>query len=215
MADQRSVDPHFAALPLIAILRGITPADVVAVGRELFAAGFRVIEVPMNSPEPIESIRRLAGEFGDRARIGAGTVLTSKQVRDVAAAGGTLVVSPNADPDVIRATKVAGLWSAPGVATPTEGFAALAAGADALKLFPAEQMGPPVVKAWRAVFPREVPLVPVGGVIIENMAAFVAAGASGFGLGSALYKPGMTAGDVRTAADNFVAAWRGCHARHA
>lgn len=215
MADQRFVDPHFAALPLIAILRGVTPAEAVAIGRELFAAGFRVIEVPMNSPEPIESIRRLAGEFGGRARIGAGTVLTAEQVRDVAAAGGSLVVSPNADPDVIRATKAAGLWSAPGVATPTEGFAALAAGADALKLFPAEQLGPPVVKAWRAVFPRDVPLLPVGGVTVENMAAFVAAGASGFGLGSALYQPGMKAADVRTAADTFVAAWRGCHAGHA
>lgn len=210
MADHRAFDPHFSALPLIAILRGVRPDEAVAVAAALLDAGFRVIEVPMNSPEPLESIRRLAAAFGDRARVGAGTVLTVQQVRDVAAAGGTLIVSPNANPDVIRTTKAAGLWSAPGVATPTEGFAALDAGADMLKLFPAEQMGPSVVKAWRAVFPREVPLVPVGGVTVDTMAAFVAAGAAGFGLGSALYKPGMTAADVRTAADAFVAAWRGC-----
>ena len=210
MAGRRAADPHFAGLPLVAILRGVSPGDVVSLGRELFAAGFRVIEVPMNSPEPIESIGLLAEEFGDGARVGGGTVLTVAQVRDVAAAGGTLVVSPNADPDVIRAAKAAGVWSMPGVATPTEGFAALAAGADALKLFPAEQMAPPVVKAWRAVFPRDVPFVMVGGVTPESMASFVAAGADGFGLGSALYRPGMTAGEVRTAADRFVAAWRAC-----
>jgi 2-dehydro-3-deoxyphosphogalactonate aldolase len=210
MADRRPVDPHFTALPLIAILRGVAPAEVVEIGEAVFEAGFRVIEVPLNSPEPIESIRQLASRFGDRARIGAGTVLTVQQVRDVAAAGGTLVVSPNANPDVIRATKAAGHWSMPGVATPTEGFAALDAGADMLKLFPAEQMGPGVVKAWRAVFPRDLPIVPTGGVSPENMAAFVAAGVSGFGIGSALYKPGMAAADVRRAADAFVAAWRRC-----
>lgn len=211
MADRPAPDPHFSALPLIAILRGVAPHEAVVVGQVLLDAGFRVIEVPMNSPQPLESIRRLAVAFGDRVRIGAGTVLTVQQVRDVAAAGGTLVVSPNANPDVIRATKAAGLWSAPGVATPTEGFAALDAGADMLKLFPAEQMGPSVVKAWRAVFPREVPLVPVGGVSVDTMAAFIAAGATGFGLGSALYKPGMTAADLRTGADAFIAAWCGRH----
>ena len=208
MADHRAVDTHFAALPLIAILRGVRPDEAVAIGETLLDAGFRVIEVPLNSPEPLASIRRLAEAFGDRARIGAGTVLTVEQVRDVAAAGGTLVVSPNANPAVIRATKAAGLWSAPGVATPTEGFAALDAGADMLKLFPAEQLPPAVVKAWRAVLPRDVPLVPVGGVAPETMAAFVSAGAAGFGLGSALYKPGMTPADVRRAADAFVTAWR-------
>lgn len=208
MADHRAVDPHFAALPLIAILRGVTPAEAVPIGETLLDAGFRVIEVPLNSPEPLESIRRLAVALGDRARIGAGTVLSPQQVDDVARAGGTLVVSPNANPAVIRATKAAGLWSAPGVATPTEGFAALDAGADLLKLFPAEQIGPSVVKAWRAVFPRDVPLVPVGGVTPETMAAFVAAGASGFGLGSAIYKPGNSAADVRRAAAAFVVSWR-------
>lgn len=203
-------DPHFNALPLIAILRGVTPDEVVEVGTELHAAGFRVIEIPLNSPHAVESIRRLAAALGAEARIGAGTVLTTGQVADVAAAGGTLVVSPNADPQVIRATKAAGMLSGPGVATPTEGFAALAAGADFLKLFPAEQMPPAVVKAWRAVFPAEVSLVPVGGIEPASMAAIVAAGATGFGLGSALYKPGMTAAAVRQSADAFVAAWRGC-----
>ncbi len=210
MADGRDVDPHFSALPLIAILRGVRPDEVVAIGQSLVDAGFRVIEVPLNSPQPLESIRRLEAAFGARARIGAGTVLTVQQVHDVAAAGGTLIVSPNANADVIRATKTAGLWSAPGVATPTEGFAALDAGGDILKLFPAEQIGPGVVKAWRAVLPRDVPLVPVGGVSADTMAAFVTAGASGFGLGSALYKPGASPAEVRRAADSFVAAWRGC-----
>jgi 2-dehydro-3-deoxyphosphogalactonate aldolase len=210
MPEHRQIDPHFSALPLIAILRGVTPSEAVAIGEAILDAGFRVIEVPLNSPEPLESIRRLAAAVDDRARIGAGTVLTVRQVHDVAAAGGTLIVSPNANPDVIRATKAAGLWSGPGVATPTEGFAALDAGADMLKLFPAEQLGPSVVKAWRAVLPRDVPLVPVGGVSPANMREFVAAGANGFGLGSALYKPGMSAAEVRRTADAFVAAWRGC-----
>jgi 2-dehydro-3-deoxyphosphogalactonate aldolase len=209
MADRR-LDPHFSALPLIAILRGVRPDEAVTIGQVIIDAGYRVLEVPLNSPEPFESIRRLAEAFGNRARIGAGTVLTVEQVRDVAAAGGTLIVSPNANPVVIRAAKAAGLWTAPGVATPTEGFAALDAGADTLKLFPAEQVGPSVVKAWRAVFPRDVPLVPVGGITPENIAAFAAAGADGFGLGSALYKPGMTTADVRRAADGFAAAWRAC-----
>jgi len=210
MADHLRLDPHFSALPLIAILRGVAAEEAVAIGEAAVAAGFRVIEVPLNSPEPLESIRRLARALGDRARIGAGTVLTARQVHDVAAAGGTLVVSPNANPDVIRATKAAGLWSAPGVATLTEGFAALDAGADMLKLFPAEQLGPSVVKAWRAVLPPDVPLVPVGGIVPETIAAFVAAGASGFGLGSALYKPGMPPAAVRRAAAAFVAAYRAC-----
>ena len=207
MPGHASIDPHFRALPLIAILRGVTPDEVAAVGGALLDAGFRVIEIPLNSPEPLESLRRLAAACGDRARVGAGTVLTVRQVHDVAAAGGTLVVSPNADVEVIRAARSAGLWSGPGVATPSEGFAAVAAGAHFLKLFPAEQLGPAVVKAWRAVFPAEVPLVPVGGITPEAMAAFVAAGAGGFGLGSALYRPGMTPAEVRRSAAAFIAAW--------
>lgn len=210
MADHRAADPHFSALPLIAILRGVRPDEVVAIGEALLDAGFRVIEVPMNSPEPIESIRRLAAAAGDRGLIGGGTVLSVEQVGRVAAAGGRLIVSPNANPDVIKATKAAGLWSAPGVATPTEGFAALDAGADMLKLFPAEQIPPSIVKAWRAVVPASVPLVPVGGITPHTMAEFIAAGATGFGLGSALYKPGMSAADVRRTAADYVSAWRSC-----
>jgi 2-dehydro-3-deoxyphosphogalactonate aldolase len=208
MPERNFPDKHFNALPLIAILRGITPDEVLPVGRALFEAGFRLIEIPLNSPNPIESIRRLAAELGDSAHVGAGTVLRVADVAEIAAAGGSLIVSPNANADVIRATKAAGLVSGPGVATPTEGFSALDAGADLLKLFPAEQIGPAVIKAWRAVFPKDVPLVPVGGITPTTMAAFVAAGAVGFGLGSALYKPGMTAADVRQTAHAFVAAWR-------
>ena len=146
-------DACMKQLPLIAILRRITPAEIVPVGKALYEAGFRLIEIPLNSPEPLESIRLLSTELGNDCLIGAGTVLTERQVADVAFAGGKLIVSPNANLAVIRATKAAGLISAPGVATPSEGFAALEAGADSLKLFPAEQLGPAVVKAWRAVFP--------------------------------------------------------------
>jgi len=210
-AADRFADGHFSALPLIAILRGILPDEAVGIGRTLFDAGFRILEIPLNSPDPLVSIGRLAAEFGDRAIIGAGTVLSVGQVDDVAAAGGRLIVSPNANPAVIAATKARGLESMPGVATPTEGFAALDAGADGLKLFPAEQLGPSVVKAWRAVFPATVPLVPVGGITPETMAGFIAAGASGFGLGSAIYMPGATPGQVHAAAAAHVAAWRACH----
>jgi 2-dehydro-3-deoxyphosphogalactonate aldolase len=210
MPEHRPLDRHFSALPLIAILRGITPDEVLPVGRALFEAGFRLVEIPLNSPSPIESIRRLAADLGDRAHVGAGTVLGVADVAAIAAAGGTLIVSPNANPEVIRATKAAGLLSGPGVATPTEGFSALDAGADLLKLFPAEQIGPAVIKAWRAVFPRDVPLVPVGGISPETMAAFITAGASGFGLGSAVYKPGLTPLAVRQAAGAFVTAYHAC-----
>ncbi|WP_288448593.1 2-dehydro-3-deoxy-6-phosphogalactonate aldolase, partial [uncultured Pseudomonas sp.] len=190
------LDTYLKDLPLIAILRGVTPDEIVAVGRALHDAGFRVIEIPLNSPQPYESIRRLTAELGESCLIGAGTVLTEAQVAEVDAAGGRLIVSPNANLAVIRASKAAGLVSAPGVATPSEGFAALDAGADSLKLFPAEQLGPAVVKAWRAVFPKELALLPVGGITPDNMGPYVAAGANGFGLGSALYKPGLSAAQV-------------------
>ncbi|MDR6356709.1 2-dehydro-3-deoxyphosphogalactonate aldolase [Pseudomonas psychrotolerans] len=188
------LDIYLKDLPLIAILRGVTLDEIVPVGRALYDAGFRVIEIPLNSPQPFDSIRRLTAELGEDCLIGAGTVLTEAQVAEVDAAGGRLIVSPNANLAVIRASKAAGLVSAPGVATPSEGFAALDAGADSLKLFPAEQLGPAVVKAWRAVFPKELALLPVGGITPDNMGPYVAAGANGFGLGSALYKPGHDRG---------------------
>lgn len=202
------LDTYLKDLPLIAILRGVTPDEIVPVGRALYDAGFRVIEIPLNSPQPFESIRRLTAELGESCLIGAGTVLTEAQVAEVDAAGGRLIVSPNANLAVIRASKAAGLVSAPGVATPSEGFAALDAGADSLKLFPAEQLGPAVVKAWRAVFPKELALLPVGGITPDNMGPYVAAGANGFGLGSALYKPGLTAAQVSANAQAFAAGWR-------
>lgn len=199
---------YLADLPLIAILRGITPEEIVPVGRVLYDAGFRVIEIPFNSPRPLESIQRLARELGDTCLVGAGTVLNEQQVSDVAQAGGRLVVSPNANTAVIRASKAAGMASAPGVATPSEGFSALEAGADALKLFPAEQLGPAVLKAWRAVFPATLPMLPVGGVTPDNMQPYVQAGASGFGLGSALYKPGLEVEQVAANARAFAVAWQ-------
>jgi 2-dehydro-3-deoxyphosphogalactonate aldolase len=202
------LDTYLKDLPLIAILRGVTPDEIVAVGRALYDAGFRVIEIPLNSPQPFESIRRLTAELDDSCLIGAGTVLTEAQVAEVDAAGGRLIVSPNANLAVIRASKAAGLVSAPGVATPSEGFAALDAGADSLKLFPAEQLGPAVVKAWRAVFPKELALLPVGGITPDNMGPYAAAGANGFGLGSALYKPGLSAAQVSANAQAFAAGWR-------
>ena len=202
------LDTYLKDLPLIAILRGVTLDEIVPVGRALYDAGFRVIEIPLNSPQPFDSIRRLTAELGEDCLIGAGTVLTEAQVAEVDAAGGRLIVSPNANLAVIRASKAAGLVSAPGVATPSEGFAALDAGADSLKLFPAEQLGPAVVKAWRAVFPKELALLPVGGITPDNMGPYVAAGANGFGLGSALYKPGLSAAQVSANAQAFAAGWR-------
>lgn len=208
-----ALDAALARLPLVAILRGITPDEAVPIGEALLQAGFALIEVPLNSPQPCDSIRRLATAFGGDAVIGAGTVLTPEQVAHVHAAGGRLIVMPHADVAVIRAAKAAGLWCVPGIATPTEAFAALAAGADALKLFPAELLNPAVLKAMRAVLPREMRVLPVGGITPERMKEFVAAGASGFGLGSALYMPGMDAAVVGERARAFVEAWRGLSLR--
>ena len=198
---------RLASLPLIAILRGIRPAEALPVGEALLGAGFVALEVPLNSPEPFASIGQLAAAFGERALIGAGTVLDPKQVRQVGAAGGRLIVMPHSAPEVIAAAKRAGLLCVPGVATPTEAFAALDAGADALKLFPAEGLPPEVVKAWRAVLPKDVWLLPVGGITPERMAPYVAAGADGFGLGSALYQPGLTPAEVAVRAKAFATAW--------
>lgn len=193
-------------LPLVAILRGLKPEEAPAIGDVLVEAGFRLIEVPLNSPRPLDSIAALRQRFPD-AVIGAGTVLTAAEVRDVAAAGGELVVAPNFDRDVVEETVRLGLASLPGIMTPTEAFAALKAGAHGLKLFPAELASPSVVKALLAVLPKGTPLIPVGGIGADDMAAWRAAGAAGFGLGSSLYRPGDDAAIVRTKAKAIVARW--------
>ena len=197
-----------AELPLVAILRGLRPSEAEAIGAALIGAGFRILEVPLNSPDPFASIRLLADAFGSTAIIGAGTVINPDDVARLHDARGRLVVTPHTDPRVIETAKAADMACLPGVATPSEAFTALRAGADALKLFPAETLGPATVKAWRAVLPVEVALLPVGGITPDNMAPWRAAGASGFGLGSALYRPGAAAVEVRIAAERFVAAWR-------
>ena len=206
-ADDR-FDSWLARLPLIAILRGVTPDEVVPIGRALVDAGFAIVEVPLNSPRPLESIRRLADALGPGILVGAGTVMTAAQTREVADAGGRLIVMPHSDPEVVRAARAAGLFCTPGIATPTEGFAALANGADALKLFPAEMLPPMVMKAMRAVFPAGTRLIPVGGIAPGSMRDYLAAGAAGFGLGSALYAKGDSAEKVAANARAFVGAWR-------
>lgn len=201
------LSPWLDHLPLVAILRGIRPDEAVAIGHALASAGFRVLEVPLNSPQPMESIRRLTQSLGDNHLVGAGTVMAAAQVDEVAAAGGRLIVMPHADTSVIRAAKAAGMVCVPGVATPTEAFAALAAGADGLKLFPADQVKPEGLKAWRAVLPKKIPVLPVGGIAPGTMAPWVAAGAQGFGIGSALYAPGVDADEVARRAHAFAQAW--------
>lgn len=198
--------PALAQCPVVAILRGVTPAEVDAVGDALIEAGIAIIEVPLNSPHPFDSIRRLAARHGAHALVGAGTVLEVADIARVEASGARLVVAPNFDPGVVRAASDAELFTLPGVMTPSEGFAALKAGADGLKLFPAEILPPAVVKAWRAVFPHDALLLAVGGVGVENIAAYRDAGASGFGIGSALYKPGRPAAEIGKAAQALVAA---------
>jgi 2-dehydro-3-deoxyphosphogalactonate aldolase len=202
--------PRFAqavrTLPLVAILRGLRHTEAVGIATALVGLGWQLIEVPLNSPHPLASIEAMTATLPG-ALVGAGTVLTVSQVRDVHAAGGRLIVSPNFDPDVVRAAVALGLVCLPGVATISEAFAALAAGASALKLFPAEMLTPPVVKAWRAVLDPGTVLLPVGGITPDNMGAYRAAGANGFGLGSALYKPGQDAATVTVAARAFIAAW--------
>ncbi|MDF2640321.1 MAG: 2-dehydro-3-deoxy-6-phosphogalactonate aldolase [Novosphingobium lindaniclasticum] len=196
-----------AALPLVAILRGIRPDEVEAAGDVLVEAGFTLIEVPLNSPDPLVSIERLAKRVGTRAIVGAGTVLTVGQVGQVQDAGGAMIVSPNTDIAVIAESAKRGMVSLPGYFTPSEAFAALGAGASGLKLFPAEAASPSVVKAQRAVLPKDVPLFAVGGIAPGNMGLWRAAGADGFGLGSALYKAGATTGEIAANARAFAAAW--------
>ncbi|MBC8730342.1 2-dehydro-3-deoxy-6-phosphogalactonate aldolase [Paraburkholderia sp. UCT2] len=194
----------FEACPLIAILRGVTPADAADHGQALYEAGFRIVEVPLNSPQPFDSISAIRKVLPADVIVGAGTVLHPLFVDDVKAAGGELIVMPHSDPEVVIAAKARGLACAPGVATPTEAFIALKNGADVLKMFPAEQLGCQVVKAWRAVIAAQVPLVPVGGVTPDNMGPFLSAGANGFGLGSALYKPGQSAAVTASHAKAFI-----------
>ncbi len=196
----------FAKCPLVAILRGVRPDKVEAIGDALVEGGIRIIEVPLNSPDPLDSIARLSARFRGRAVIGAGTVLSVDQVERVRAAGGRLIVSPSTNNEVIAATLSAGMVSCPGYFTPSEAFAALDAGAHALKLFPAEASSPAVVRAQRAVLPKDLSLIVVGGVGPDTMAPWLAAGANGFGLGSGIYRPGQTFADTLDKAQAYQAA---------
>ena len=197
---------HMDALPLVAILRGLKPEEALEVGQAIVNAGFHILEVPLNSPDPLRSIQILAEAFPN-ALVGAGTVTTAQQVRDIKAAGGQIIISPHLDDNVVCEAVNLGLISMPGVATPTEAFRAIALGAHGLKLFPAEMISPSVVKAMRAVLPSHVRLIPVGGIGAHNMANYRQCGASGFGIGSALYAPGKTVQAIGESAAAFVRAW--------
>ena len=212
MSENNSLADRFAAasikLPLVAILRGIKPEEAEAIGLGLYNAGFRLIEVPLNSPDPFASIATFRRSLPSEALVGAGTVLSVEQVAQLKACGGELVFMPHSDSVVIRAAKQAGLLCVPGVATPTEAFAALAAGADALKLFPGEMITPKILKSIRVVLPKGTRLIPFGGITADTMKPYLEAGASAFGLGSALYTPGMTCAQVVERANGFVEAWQ-------
>ncbi|MFN3863582.1 MAG: 2-dehydro-3-deoxy-6-phosphogalactonate aldolase [Erythrobacter sp.] len=199
-------------LPLVAILRGLEAARAVAVGEVLVDAGFDIIEVPLNSPEPLVSIRALVAALGSRALIGAGTVLSEAQVEELAAIGAQLVVSPNCNPAVIRRSAAHGMVSLPGVVTPTEMFAALEAGATGLKIFPAELLSPAIIRAVRAVLPPQVPLLAVGGIHAGNMGDYLAAGATGFGIGGSLFTSGKPLADIAADARALVAAFKAARA---
>lgn len=208
MKHREKFERALAASPLVAILRGLRPDEARAIGEALVTSGWKLIEVPLNSPDPLRSIAELARAFPD-VLVGAGTVLQPEQVREVHAAGGQLVVAPNFNAEVVREAVRLGMACLPGILTATEAFAALAAGASGLKLFPSEMIPPAAVKALRAVLPPEALLLPVGGVGAGNMAAYRAAGVNGFGIGSALYKPGMAAPEVKRNALDFMAACAG------
>ena len=206
MSARELFDRHFEPCPLIGIIRGVTPADAVGIGKALLDGGIRIIEVPLNSPEPFASIGAIAEAIGEEALVGAGTVLDPADAQKVKQAGGRIIVSPNMNPAVIAATVGSGMISSPGIFTPTEAFAALEAGSHALKLFPAEAASPAVVKALKAVLPNDVPLIIVGGVTPESIGAWLDAGADGFGLGGGLYRPGQSAEETLAKARAYVAA---------
>lgn len=206
MSASELFDLYFRQCPLIGIIRGVTPDEALATARALYDGGIRIIEVPLNSPDPLTSIRTISGSLGEDALVGAGTVLTVDDVEKVRQAGGRLVVSPNMNPEVISATAERGMVSCPGIFTPTEAFTALRAGATVIKLFPAEGASPKVVKAIRAVLPKDVTLLIVGGVTPESMEGWLDAGANGFGLGGGLYKPCQSPGETLAKAKAYVEA---------
>ena len=199
----QSLISYLQKKPLVAILRGVQSNEIISIAKVLVDTGFSIIEVPLNSPDPLASITNLSNEFGEKILIGAGTVLQKNDVLDIRNAGAKLAVAPNANPEVITAAKDGGLITIPGIATPTEAFTAIGLGADALKLFPAESAPPEVLKAFTAVLPKAFPVLPVGGITPEKIRPYIQAGASGFGLGSALYKPGSSAKEVHEKAEKF------------
>ncbi|MBW4330296.1 2-dehydro-3-deoxy-6-phosphogalactonate aldolase [Stakelama sp. CBK3Z-3] len=208
MTDHPELTAAMARCPLVAILRGVAPHEVEDIAEALIENGFSMIEVPLNSPEPFDSIERLAKRFGDDALIGAGTVLSVEHVRSVRSAGGRLIVSPNVNASVIATAAEAQMVALPGYFTPSEAFAAIEAGASGLKLFPAEAASPKVLKAQRAVLPSEMPVFVVGGIAPDTMDQWHTVGARGYGIGSALYKPGVSPSDIAERARSFVTAWK-------
>lgn len=208
MSAKEVLHRYLDECPLVAIIRGVTPAEAEAIGDAVQEGGMRIIEVPLNSPEPLKSIELLARKFGDSMLVGAGTVLATHQVQEVKDSGGRIIVSPDTNIDVIAAAAEAGLVSSPGYFTPSEAFAAIRAGAHALKLFPAEGASPSVLKAQLAVIPRDIPVLAVGGIKPDNMRPWLDAGATGFGLGGGLYRPGQSAAETLAKARAYVAGWR-------